>query len=207
MKKQTIVLLLTLIPLSVLFFRCKENSNDDVTTNNKRNATNEMNYGGFESQVKWGEHLVTIGSCGDCHTPKKMTAQGPVEDSSLLLSGHPAQLPPLNVNRKEAETKGVVMTQTLTSWVGPWGISYTANLTPDSTGIGTWKEEQFIYALRNGKYKGLPTSRPLLPPMPWPSVGKMTDDELKAVFAYLKSIKPIKNRVPDAAPPTSVAKR
>ena len=91
----------------------------------------------------------------------------------------------------------------LTSWVGPWGVSYTANLTSVSTGIGSWKESQFIYAIRNGKFKGLPDGRPLLPPMPWTMYRNMTDDELKAVFTYLKSTRPVRNVVPPPKPPVS----
>ena len=115
----------------------------------------------------------------------------------------PAKMPPPDVDRKEMESKGLAVTGDLTSWIGPWGISYTANLTSDSTGIGNWKEEQFIYALREGKYKGLPSSRPLLPPMPWQMYKHMTDGELKAIFAYLKSTKPINNVVPPPEPPVS----
>jgi hypothetical protein len=81
-----------------------------------------------------------------------------------------------------------------------------ANLTPDATGIGNWKEEQFIYALRNGKMKGLAGSRPMLPPMPWQMYRNMTDDELKAIFAYLKTTKPIRNIVPQPTPPVSAKK-
>ena len=128
---------------------------------------------------------------------------GPEDDSSLLLSGHPAKMPPPNVNRKEMESKGLFVTNTLTSWVGPWGISYTANLTSDSTGIGMWKEEQFLYAIRNGKLKGLPGNRMILPPMPWQALRHMEDGELKAIFAYLKSTKPIVNVVPPPLPPES----
>ena len=160
-------------------------------------------FNGFDSQAKWGEHLVTIGGCNDCHSPKKMTDHGPEIDSSLFLSGHPAQMPPPDVNRQEMESKGLSVTNTLTAWVGPWGISYAGNLTSDSTGIGNWKEEQFIYALRNGKYKGLASSRALLPPMPWKVFQHMTDDELKAIFTYLKTTRPVKNVVPQAAPPVS----
>ena len=130
-----------------------------------------------------------------------MTPNGPELDNSLRLSGHPAQMPPPDVNRKEMESKGLSVTQTLTSWVGPWGISYAANLTPDSTGIGAWKESNFMVALRKGKFKGIETSRDLLPPMPWQMYRNMTNNELKAIFAYLKSIKPVKNVVPQAEPP------
>lgn len=183
--------------------QCEQASGENKT--DKKEAA-KLAYGGFESQVKWGEHLVTIGSCHDCHTPKKMTEHGPDLDSSLLLSGHPAQSPVPDVNRKDLESKGVTATTDLTSWVGAWGISYTANLTSDPTGIGNWKEDQFIYAIRNGKMKGLEASRPMLPPMPWPMYRNMTDDELKAVFAYLKSTKPIHNIVPQPVPPASVTK-
>lgn len=161
----------------------------------------KTNYNGYESQEKWGEHLVTITGCNDCHTPKIMTPQGPALDSTLWLSGHPAQMPPPDVDRKEMEKNGIVLTNMLTAWVGPWGISYAQNLTSDPTGIGNWKEEQFIYALREGKFQGMAGLRDLLPPMPWQMFKHMTDDELKAVFAYLKSTKPIENIVPPPVPP------
>ena len=160
-------------------------------------------FGGFDSQIKQGEHLVFIAGCHDCHTPKKMGAHGPEFDMDLALSGHPAQMPAPEVNRKEIESKGLAVTQTLTSWVGPWGISYAANLTSDPTGIGNWEEIHFMTAIREGKFKGLSNNRDLLPPMPWEMIGKMTDEELKAVFAYLKSTKPIRNIVPAAEPPLS----
>lgn len=175
--------------------------------NNEQNKTSDStpknNYGGFESQEQWGEHLVNASGCNDCHTPKKMTSMGPVPDSTLLLSGHPSQMPDPDVDRKQIENKGLAATQDLTAWVGPWGISYSANLTSDSTGIGGWTEGQFIYAIREGKFKGLPNSRPLLPPMPWQSFRNFSNDELKAIFAYLKTTKPIKNVVPAPKPPVS----
>jgi hypothetical protein len=87
---------------------------------------------------------------------------------------------------------------TNTAWAGPWGISYTANLTSDpNTGVGggVWTEENFMTAMREGKHMG--TSRPILPPMPWQWIGQHTDEDLKAIFAYLKTVKPIRNQVPD----------
>ena len=85
----------------------------------------------------------------------------------------------------------------LTAWSGPWGISYAINLTPDqNTGIGIWTEDMFIKALRTGRHMG--TSRPILPPMPWQEFATATDADLKAMFAYFKSLPPIQNRVPDA---------
>jgi hypothetical protein len=156
-----------------------------------------------KGQVALGEHLVLIAGCHDCHTPKKMTAHGPENDMSLALSGHPSKMPPPDVDRAEMERKGLAVTQTLTAWVGPWGISYASNLTSDKTGIGNWTEKNFFVAMREGKHKGLENGRPLLPPMPWEMFRHMTDEELSAVFAYLKSTKPINNVVPGAQPPVS----
>ena len=168
-------------------------------------ASTTQNFGGYASAEQWGDHIVTVSGCHDCHSPKKMTPTGPEIDSTKLLSGHPSQMPDLAIDRKEMESKGFAATQDLTAWVGPWGISYTANLTSDSSGIGTWTEGQFMYAIRNGKYKGMEDARPLLPPMPWEMYRNFTDDELKAIFAYLKSTKPIHNVVPAPKPPVAAA--
>lgn len=189
----------------IIFSQCDQENNNQATK--QADSPTSSDFGGHGSQVKWGEHIVSYAGCSDCHSPKKMTAQGPVVDSSLLLSGHPAGMPDPDIDRKEIERKGLVVTSGLTAWVGPWGVSYSANLTPDTTGLGGWKEEQFMYAIREGKYRGVPDSRPLLPPMPWHEIRNMTDDELKAVFAYLQSIKPISNVVPAAKLPVLAAKR
>ncbi len=202
MRKQTLATACLFLSTAIIF-ACnkKTGSNSDTDKTVMKNQ-----YGGYESQVKWGEHIVTIGGCNDCHTPKKMGPHGPELDTSLMLSGHPTKMPPPPIDRKMAESRGIGATQTLTAWVGPWGISYAANLTPDSTGLGNWTEDQFTYALREGKFKGLPDSRTLLPPMPWQFFKSMSDDEIKAVFAYLKSIKPIHNIVPEAATPVLARK-
>jgi mono/diheme cytochrome c family protein len=201
MKKRS-WLILTCLACSVFFLsQCSDNKTGENSTQKDTVLGVGKSNGGYESQQKWGEHLVRSMSCGDCHTPKKMGAMGPEDDSSLLLSGHPAKMPAPDVDRKAMETKGLVVTQTLTAWVGPWGISYAANLTSDTTGIGMWSEDQFLFSIRNGKLKGLPGSRSLLPPMPWRSFSNLTDDELKAIFAYLKSTKPVVNLVPQPAEP------
>jgi mono/diheme cytochrome c family protein len=205
MKNKLSIITLFLFAVGILILsQCNEkkplgNSNDaeDLTAKTTK-------FNGFESQIKWGEHLVLIGSCHDCHTPKKMTSHGPVLDTALWLSGRPADMPRIDIDRKEVEEKGLAVAMDLTEWVGPWGVSFAANLTPDPTGIGNWTEDQFIYALREGTSKGIPGSRPLLPPMPWEMIRNMTDDEIKAVFAYLKSINPINNIVPAPVPPTGV---
>jgi mono/diheme cytochrome c family protein len=160
--------------------------------------------GASREDLKRGQYLVNYGGCNDCHTPKMMTPQGPQPDPARLLSGHPsdAKLPPVppgvvgpNPNQWAALTNA-----DLTAWVGPWGTSYAANLTPDvATGIGGWTADQFIKTMRTGKHLGV--GRPVLPPMPWFDVAGLTDSDLKAVLAYLKSIKPIVNQVPAPAPP------
>jgi hypothetical protein len=189
---------------------CSEHTGENAATGNADSSMNvKMQYGGFESQLKWGEHLVKIGGCNDCHTPKKMGPAGPEDDISLMLSGHPAQQPPAAFDSKEAAKKQLIVTQTFTSWVGPWGITYAANLTPDQTGLGNWTEARFLKALKEKKWMGLDSTRPLLPPMSMMSATIMSDDELKAIFAYLKTIPPVKNIQPEAVllpPPTGVAK-
>lgn len=157
-----------------------------------------------KARIARGEYLVTVGGCHDCHTPKKMGPQGPEPDLSRMLSGHPesARLPtpPRAAGPWIASTTG-----DLTAWSGPWGISFAANLTPDeNTGLGIWTEDMFIRALRTGRHMG--ASRPILPPMPWQNFSRMSDDDLKAVYAYLRSIPPMKNRVPTPiAPAVEVA--
>lgn len=159
-----------------------------------------------EELIKRGDYIVTTSLCNDCHSPKKFTKMRPEADSSKLLSGHPAndQLPPIETKSLKPGN-WVSLGPDLTSYIGPWGISYSSNLTPDTaTGIGLWTEAEFISTLRNGKHQG--NGRDLLPPMPWNYVGKMTDEDLKAVFAYLKSLPAVNNRVPAPIPPPEVEK-
>ena len=149
-----------------------------------------------------GEHLVAAVGCDDCHSPKKLGGKMPEVDQNLRLSGHPANMK-LAPYPQEALRAGYVMGNAhFTAWIGPWGVSYASNLTPDTaTGIGNWQEEQFFRAIREGKFHGLKDSRQLLPPMPWPNYKKFTDEELRSIFTYLKSIKPVKNAVPAPIPP------
>jgi mono/diheme cytochrome c family protein len=151
--------------------------------------------------VARGKYLVTTGGCSDCHTPKIYTANGPVPDSTRSLSGFQQgeKLPALDV-KYVAPGNWVATESNFSAWVGPWGISYASNLTPDNTtGIGALSEEMFIKTLREGKLMGV--GRPLLPPMPWQTIGQMTDQDLKAMYAYLKTIQPINNKVPQPTPP------
>jgi hypothetical protein len=104
-----------LAAITIIMSSCQQSKSPQQNESIKAELKPES--GGYISQEKWGEHLVTIAGCNDCHTPKKMTPHGPDLDSALLLSGHPAQMPPPEVNRKEMEMKGLAVTNTLTSWV------------------------------------------------------------------------------------------
>jgi hypothetical protein len=149
-------------------------------------------------QVARGKYLVTFGGCNDCHTPFKFSDEGPVPDMARMLSGHPhgTHLPAPNIK------PGLwsVATAGNTAWAGSWGITYSANLTPDTnTGLGIWTEDMFLKAMRTGKHMG--AGRAILPPMPWRSLAALDDDDLKAIYAYLRTIPGIKNEVPKPVPP------
>ena len=151
------------------------------------------------SPIERGKYIVDAGGCHDCHTPWKMGPAGPEPDMSRALSGHPEGMK-ITTPAKLNEPWMAAMAPTFTAWSGPWGISYTANLTPDqNTGLGIWTEDMFIRAIREGKHMG--TSRPILPPMPWQAIRNYNDADLKAIFAYLKSIPAITNHVPEPLPP------
>jgi len=156
-----------------------------------------------EELVKRGKYLVSVTGCNDCHSPKTMTDRGPVPDEKYLLAGHLAEekLPPVNQNA--SKSGWVLFNMNNTATVGPWGTSYAANLTPDATGIGNWTLDNFKKALREGKYKGMDNTRMLLPPMPWPNFANMTDQDVEAIFTYLKSLPPVKNMVPAPVPPVA----
>lgn len=205
MRKSYLLLIAGLVFAATCFIECSDKKTDAPESTSTTEAE-KSNFGGYESQVSWGEHLVTIAGCNDCHTPKKMTPMGPEDDSTLMLSGHPETLPAPGVDRTAMESKGLVVTADFTSWIGPWGITYSANLTPDETGLGNWTEAQFLYAIKNSMSKGIAGGRPLLPPMSMMPVKHMTDDELRAVFAYLKTIKPIKNKSVQPTPPVTASK-
>jgi hypothetical protein len=155
--------------------------------------------------VKRGEYLVLIGGCNDCHTPWGLGADGvPKPDMTKMLSGHPANAP--FPNWTPADMAGHALAKagpTFTSWAGPWGVSFTANLTPDkATGLGEWTFESFAAALRTGKHQGQPDGRQILPPMPWENYGKAEEEDLRAIWAYLQSIPAVSNQVPVPVPPS-----
>jgi hypothetical protein len=154
-----------------------------------------------EDKVARGKYLVTTSGCHDCHTPWVVGPKGPEPDMSRALSGHPAdmQLPPAP---KPTGPWIVSAAATNTAWSGPWGVSFTANLTPDpETGLGKWTPRNFKETIRTGRHMG--RGRAILPPMPIMVYKNFTDGDLEAIFSYLQTIAPVKNRVPEPLPPSS----
>ncbi|EKR72648.1 c-type cytochrome [Leptospira noguchii] len=161
------------------------------------NCSNQNNNSN-SSRIERGKKLVMVAGCTDCHTAKIMTPQGPVPDASKFLAGYleTNQLPDY---KNYKNSPWLLFTGDLTAVVGPWGVSFAKNITPDpETGIGGWTEDMFIQTVRTQKRLGV--GRPILPPMNGVFIGNMNplnDDELKDIFAYLKSLKPVRNRVPE----------
>lgn len=154
-----------------------------------------------ETAVERGKYLVETIGCEDCHSAKKMGPKGPEVIEELKLAGYPQDRPVVRPDNGVIAKGWMVFSPDIVQSNGPWGVSFAANITSDSTGIGGWTEAQFIKCIKEGKLKGLDNTRPLLPPMPWPNFAKLKDDDLKAMYAYLMSTKPVKNIVPAALPP------
>jgi hypothetical protein len=201
MKKIFIVSISIVIVITTAVVACN-NSN----TPSSRNEGLMLAEQSQDELIERGRYLVTIMGCNDCHSPKKFGPAGPEIDSNKMYSGHQAERNITKVNMEDA-ANWVMFNHDLTAFVGPWGVSYAANISSDKeTGIGTWNEQQFFRAMRQGKYKGAPQGRDLLPPMPWTMYRHTTDDDLRAIFSFLKSTPPIKNRVPSPLPPDQISK-
>jgi mono/diheme cytochrome c family protein len=159
---------------------------------------------GDAARIARGKYLVTTSACHDCHTPWHVGPAGPEPDMSRMLSGHPESLV---INQPATLSSGpwtLAAAPTNTAWSGAWGVSFTANLTPDpETGLGKWTQATFMQAIRTGRHMG--RGRQILPPMPFAMYRNFTDEDLGAIFAYLRSIPPIKNRVPEPLPPGATA--
>jgi len=165
----------------------------------KSEETTQATPASQSEMVERGKYLVNVLACGDCHTPSTLGAEGRKPDTNRLLSGHPSDVkvtPP----KLDGQNWSVMVSSTGTAFAGPWGVAFAANLTPDEeTGIGIWDEQMFINAMRTGKQWG--QGRILAPIMPWQNYQNLTDDDLKSIFAYLKSLPPVKNEVPSLIPP------
>src|SRR5690606_25605115 len=194
MNRRTVLLYTTIFVLLTLFLI--------YTGCNMPEEKKEMTQ---EELVERGKYLIETTGCHDCHTPKTFGPEGMKLDETKLLSGHPEDFQLYSVDTSMVGPgRWMLANDHLTAWVGPWGMSFSSNLTPDnSTGLGAVSEEMFIKSLREGKLKGV--GRQMLPPMPYEVFGKMSDEDLSAMYAYLKSIPAISNRVHEPVPPPMVA--
>ncbi|HLK91837.1 MAG TPA: diheme cytochrome c-553 [Polyangia bacterium] len=158
-----------------------------------------------EDPVARGRYLVSFGGCNDCHTPWVFNKElgMPVPDHARFLSGHPVGAPEPTAKLDPKTDLGVIGA-TFTAFKLPFGTVYAPNLTPDQeTGIGNWSEQMFLDVFHKGTHLGA-DGRPVLPPMPWQEIRNMTDDDLKAVFAFLKTIPAVHNPVADPKVPKPV---
>ncbi|MBS1934102.1 MAG: c-type cytochrome [Bacteroidetes bacterium] len=202
MKKNFFMILTAIACTAILQQSC---TNSPTNEPPKEPGKKEMSHGEL---VERGKYLVTSIGCDDCHTPKIFGPQGMSLDTTKLLSGHPenSPMPPIDKNALKPGN-WLLFAGDLTATVGPWGISFSANLTPDTaTGIGAWTEDVFAKTLRTGKHLGQDGGRMILPPMPWQAFRNLKDDDMKAIFAYLKALPPIHNKVPAPVSPPDVEK-
>jgi len=184
----------------ILLSNCKDKKTVDVNQNEQYKSIDTI-----QELIARGAYLVNVIGCDDCHSPKIMTPQGPVPDLDKRFSGHPSDETLYKIDKNNiGPGKWILMNNSLTAFVGPWGISYAANLTPDETGMGNWTFDNFKTALREGKFKGIMEQRMLLPPMPWQNFKNLTDSDLRAMFEYFKTVKPVKNIVPNPISPTGL---
>ncbi|PHR94581.1 MAG: diheme cytochrome c-553 [Leeuwenhoekiella sp.] len=197
MKPQLIWLCLT---AALLVMACKDGEAK------KEKEEYQIQQAGMQAPVnlkKRGEYLVNIMDCAACHTPKTMTPQGPVPDMTRYMMGYDAAEALPTLPEDVPIGPWALFKGDLTAAVGPWGTSYAGNITPNDTGIGTWTLEQFSNAIRKGMYKGMENTRPLMPPMPTQAYKNLSDEDVKAIFMYLKSLEPIENVVPAYTPPNA----
>ncbi len=193
--RKSIFLSVSLISIVLLLISCKEKKYELVP---ELKELTEQDY------INRGEYLVNSIGCQDCHSPKTMGERGPEAIKELMFSGYPSERVLPEISNVELPKGWIQMNEDFTAFAGPWGVSFASNLTPDDTGIGSWNLEQFKIALKKGKFKGLENGRDLLPPMPWQNFAKLTDEDLKAIFYYLKSTKPVNNVVPAPIPPSNL---
>lgn len=204
MKSKTLQITVVVLSVMAIIAACsdagsndKETKKDDISTIRKKEK---------DELIARGKYLVTVSGCNDCHSPKIMTPMGPIPDTTRLMSGYPSEkgIPTLS-EALAKDQSWVKMSHDVTAFAGPWGMTFGANLTPDeATGIGNWTEEVFVKTIRTGKHLGQEGGRPVMPPIPWYMIAKMTDEDLSSVYQYLMSLPAISNRVPAAIPPNEI---
>jgi mono/diheme cytochrome c family protein len=140
------------------------------------------------SYLERGHYLVNyLGHCIGCHTPLGPNGQS---DMRLFLSGVPAKFAGAKAGPPQ-----------VAGFPGPRGSRvYAKNITPDpETGIGRWTEDQFVQTFKTGvspdgvKYR--------VSPMEWNIYANMKEEDVRAMYRYLRTIKPISNKAPANIPP------
>jgi hypothetical protein len=188
MTKNKILMSVVLVYLSfALFPGCKSHTKVAVSENSTPSK---------EQVIERGRYLVASIGCSDCHSPKKITPEGPVVIQTLMFSGFPADGKLPKFDKTILEQGWTLSNNDFTANVGSFGVSYGANITTDSSGIGNWPEANFIRAMKKGKFKGVEGARTLLPPMPWEDFQNLKDDDVKAIYAFLITTNPVHNVVP-----------
>jgi mono/diheme cytochrome c family protein len=127
-----------------------------------------------DPQIERGKYLASFGGCMDCHTRGYFFGK---PDMANYLAGSEVGF----------EIPGL-------------GVFHGPNLTPDKeTGLGNWTSEQIVAALQKGVR---PDGRVLAPIMPWRALANLTKEDALAIAAYLKSLPPVRNKVPGPFGPT-----
>ena len=138
--------------------------------------------------LEHGEYIPSIAGCIDCHTPFQAEYQDPAQmslDQFRLLS--------FNLGATQ-DRKDKLLAGGRPFDLGPAGVLLTRNITPDQeTGIGSWSDEQIILAIKTGISSD---GKLLFPVMPYHVYSTMADEDLHALVAYLRSIKPVNNSIP-----------
>ena len=140
------------------------------------------------SYLERGDYLVNyLGHCVGCHTPLGPDGQS---DRSLYLSGVPAKFAGAKAGPPQ-----------VAGFPGPRGARvYAKNITPDpETGIGRWSEDQFVQTFKRGVRPD--GTKYVISPMEWNIYANMKEEDVRAMYRYLRTVKPISNRAPANIPP------
>lgn len=135
------------------------------------------------AQLDRGRYLVGLLGCGSCHTDGSLVGD---PNASRLLAG---------------SSTGIAYTSPFID--SDPGVVYPANLTPDmETGLGAWTMERLVTMIRVGTTEHSASS---IPVMPWPAYASITNEDALAIAAYLKSLAPVRHRVPANVAPGDTA--